>query len=274
MKIAILGCGNMGLAYARSFLKYDLVTTKDLLLIEKDTERQKQLDSFSIGTVVSNITPNTLSGVDVLILSIKPQDFESIKEKLKIALNPSIIIVSIMAGKTLSFLSSELNHTNMVRAMPNSPAIVGMGITAYVNNNTMRVGDLRKVDKILNATGRSIYLENENLMNAVTALSGSGPAYFFYIVKNMILAGIEMGLDAHSSTVLVQQTLLGSYHLMNAKEANLNELIKNVASKGGTTEAALNYFENNALNKILIDGIKQAENRGKELAMPKSQSHK
>jgi pyrroline-5-carboxylate reductase len=107
-------------------------------------------------------------------------------------------------------------------------------------------------------------------MDAVTALSGSGPAYFFHIVKSMIRAGVEMGMEPHVAALLVKQTLLGSYHLMNAKEVDLDELIKGVASKGGTTEAALNYFNANNLDKILINGIKSAENRGKELAIIKN----
>lgn len=270
MKIAILGCGNMGIAYARSFLKYDLVSKQSLLLIEKDFNRQKQLEELNFGIVTSELTKEVLADVDVLILSVKPQDFESLKEKLKSSLNNKITIVSIMAGKTLEFITSELKHPFVVRAMPNSPAIVGMGITAYVTTDSVDMPRIRKVEQVLNSTGRSVFLDSETMMDAVTALSGSGPAYFFYIVKNMIKAGVEMGMEPHIAALLVKQTLLGSYHLMNAKEVDLDELIKGVASKGGTTEAALNYFNNHELDKSLIGGIKRAEERGKELANIKS----
>lgn len=266
MKIAIFGCGNMGIAYARSFLKYDLVDRETLLLIEKDITRQQQLQELNIGTVISDISKDILSGVDVLIISVKPQDFDGIKDKLKSSLNSNITIISIMAGKKLNFIIDELKHPFVVRAMPNSPAMVGMGITAYVTNDNVDVSRIRKVEKVLNSTGRSVFLEDENLMDAVTALSGSGPAYFFYIVKNMIKAGTEMGLEPHIASLLVKQTLLGSYHLMNAKEVDLDNLIKGVASKGGTTEAALNCFNQNNFDEILLKGIKMAEKRGKELA--------
>jgi pyrroline-5-carboxylate reductase len=270
MKIAILGCGNMGIAYARSFLKYDLVTKQSLLLIEKDQNRQKQLEELNFGVVTSELNEEVLKVVDILILSVKPQDFDSLKEKLKKSLNNNITIISIMAGKTLDFICTELDHTCVVRAMPNSPAIVGMGITAYVTTEAVDMARIRKVEQVLNSTGRSVFLESESLMDAVTALSGSGPAYFFYIVKNMIKAGVEMGMEPHVAALLVKQTLLGSYHLMNAKEVDLDELIKGVASKGGTTEAALNYFNQNNLDNALIGGIKRAEERGKELAVIKS----
>ena len=270
MKIAILGCGNMGIAYARSFLKYDLVNKQSLLLIEKDQNRQKHLEELNFGVVTSELNEEVLKDVDILILSVKPQDFDSLKDSLKKSLNKNITIISIMAGKTLDFIVSELEHTFVVRAMPNSPAIVGMGITAYVTKDEVNMTRIRKVEQVLNATGRSVFLENEDLMDAVTALSGSGPAYFFHIVKSMIRAGVEMGMEPHVAALLVKQTLLGSYHLMNAKEVDLDELIKGVASKGGTTEAALNYFNANNLDKILINGIKSAENRGKELAIIKN----
>src|SRR5690606_22280976 len=114
--------------------------------------------------------------------------------------------------------------------------------------------------------GRSVYLENEALIDAVTALSGSGPAYFYYLVKHMVEAGIKMGFDEGLSRLLVKQTMLGSYHLINNAEKSLDELIAAVASKGGTTEAALKTFEEKQLGLSLIEGILKAEERAKELS--------
>ena len=122
------------------------------------------------------------------------------------------------------------------------------------------------IDKLLNSTGRSVYLEDENLLDGVTALSGSGPAYFYYIVDAMIKAGTEMGIDENLSKLFVKQTMLGAYHLINNSEKNLEELIKDVASKGGTTEAALKTFDENELKITLKKGILAAENRSRELS--------
>ncbi|HPZ24910.1 MAG TPA: pyrroline-5-carboxylate reductase dimerization domain-containing protein, partial [Kaistella sp.] len=126
--------------------------------------------------------------------------------------------------------------------------------------------DLMNIDKLLNSTGRSVYLEDENLLDGVTALSGSGPAYFYYIVDAMIKAGTEMGIDENLSKLFVKQTMLGAYHLINNSEKNLEELIKDVASKGGTTEAALKTFDENELKTTLKKGILAAENRSRELS--------
>lgn len=108
-------------------------------------------------------------------------------------------------------------------------------------------------------------MEDENLLDSVTALSGSGPAYFYYIVDAMIKAGIKMGIDENLSKLFVKQTMIGAYHLINNSDKNLDELIKEVASKGGTTEAALKVFNENSLKEILENGILSAENRAKEL---------
>ena len=150
--------------------------------------------------------------------------------------------------------------------MPNSPTLLGMGITGYTAADGISFNDLMNIDKLLNSTGRSVYLEDENLLDGVTALSGSGPAYFYYIVDAMIKAGTEMGIDENLSKLFVKQTMLGAYHLINNSEKNLGELIKDVASKGGTTEAALKTFDENELKTTLKKGILAAENRSRELS--------
>ena len=150
--------------------------------------------------------------------------------------------------------------------MPNSPTLLGMGITGYTAADGISFNDLMNIDTLLNSTGRSVYLEDENLLDGVTALSGSGPAYFYYIVDAMIKAGTEMGIDENLSKLFVKQTMLGAYHLINNSEKNLEELIKDVASKGGTTEAALKTFDENELKITLKKGILAAENRSRELS--------
>ncbi len=140
-----------------------------------------------------------------------------------------------------------------------------MGITGYTAAEGISFTQIIQIERLLNTTGRSVYLENEELLDGVTALSGSGPAYFYYIIDAMIKAGVEMGIDENLSSLLVKQTMLGAYHLINNSEKSLEELIKDVASKGGTTEAALKTFENHHLKNIINKGILAAENRAKEL---------
>lgn len=255
----------MGLAYARSFLKYNLVAKENLLLVEKNESRKEALEKLSIGNVVSHFD-NTISTYDIIILAVKPQDFSGISEGLKGSLGPKNIVLSIMAGIPIKLLEEKLAHKVIVRAMPNSPAQLGMGMTAFTSAAGMTIEQLKKAENLLSSTGRTVFFEDESLLDAVTALSGSGPAYFFYIVKHMIEAGIKMGIEPSTSAMLVKQTMLGSFELINNATQTLDELIAAVKSKGGTTEAALLQFGEGHLGETLVKGILAAERRAKELS--------
>ena len=265
MKIAIVGCGNMGMAFAKSFLQYDLVKKDDLLLIEKSAERSEALKIEKAGVVVDTIGPR-VSEADLIILSVKPQDFHSVYDELSRVIRPTQVVLSIMAGIPMAQIQARLNHKLVVRAMPNTPAMLGMGITGFTAAKEVDLASLRRVENLINATGRSIFLEDEAMLDAVTALSGSGPAYFYYVVKAMVEAGRQMGFDDAVSGLLVKQTMLGAYHLINSADKSLDELIKAVASKGGTTEAALREFEAGSLSETLVAGIKAAQVRATELS--------
>jgi pyrroline-5-carboxylate reductase len=163
-------------------------------------------------------------------------------------------------------IENALAQKNIIRAMPNSPAELGMGMTAFTSSPVLSGAAIRKAENLLSTTGRTVYFENEDLLDAVTALSGSGPAYFFYIVKQMVEAGRQMGFDQATAEMLVKQTMLGSFHLMNTANKSLDELIKAVASKGGTTEAALSVFESGKVGEALQKGIVKARDRARELS--------
>ncbi|PRY45304.1 pyrroline-5-carboxylate reductase [Spirosoma oryzae] len=265
MRIAIVGCGNMGMAFAKSFLQYNLVSTENLLLIEKSADRSASLKQEKAGVVVDTIGPR-VGEVDLIILSVKPQDFNSVHEALRDVIQPNQMILSIMAGIPIGQIQDKLNHKLVVRAMPNTPAMLGMGITGFTAAKEVDMTSLRRVENLINATGRSIFLEDEAMLDAVTALSGSGPAYFYYVVKAMVDAGRQMGFDDAVSSLLVKQTMLGAYHLINTADKSLDDLIKAVASKGGTTEAALRAFEQGDLAETLVTGIKAAQQRATELS--------
>lgn len=265
MKIAIIGCGNMGMAFANSFIQYNLVQKEDLLLIEKNQERGAVLQDQKAGVVVDTISEK-ISAVDLVILSVKPQDYSSVARELANLLQPNQIVLSIMAGIPIAKIQASLNHALIVRAMPNTPALLGMGMTAFAAATSVGLSDIRKVENLINSTGRAVFLEDEALIDAVTGLSGSGPAYFFYLIKSMIDAGVSMGFDPAMSALLVKQTMLGSYHLMQTSDKSLDELIQAVASKGGTTEAALRTFAEKQVGEGLQKGIFAARDRAVELA--------
>jgi pyrroline-5-carboxylate reductase len=211
------------------------------------------------------VLDGSVSQSDLVILGVKPQDFSAMAPALAKHLRPTQVVLSIMAGITLDRLRKELSHDTVVRAMPNAPAQIGMGITAYATANELSMHQTLMVEQLLNCTGRAMHLADESLLDPVTALSGSGPAYFFEIVRTMIATGVELGLPPHVASALVKQTMLGSYHLMEHAENTPEELIKAVMSKGGTTEAAFKVFEQEELAGTLERAITAASVRAAEL---------
>lgn len=265
MKIAILGAGNMGLSFSKSFLKYELIKPEHLHLIIRNQEKIAKIAEEFPKSKISTFEEVKEIDADLIIIAVKPQDFQRVAQNIQFTLKENQMVLSIMAGINIEKIQTLLNHPLVVRAMPNSPTLLGMGITGYTAANGISFSQLINIERLLNSTGRSVYLEDEELLDGVTALSGSGPAYFYYIIDAMIKAGIEMGIEENLSKLFVKQTMLGAYHLINNSEKNLEELIKDVASKGGTTEAALKTFEENSFKEILKQGILNAEKRAKEL---------
>jgi pyrroline-5-carboxylate reductase len=255
----------MGMIYAGAFLKYDIVKKENLLLVEKNAQRAAELMEMRSGLVVL-ANDERVAESDLILLAVKPQDFKELAHLLKPVLRPGCVVLSIMAGVTLSTLETALNHKNLVRAMPNAPAGLGMGVTAIYAHPAIDFKELKKAEHVLSTTGRTVFLDDESLMDAVTALSGSGPAYFYFIVKHMIEAGVNMGMDEGVAAMLVKQTMLGAFHMMNNSDKNLDSLITAVASKGGTTEAALSEFNKRDMGQILKDAIYKAQKRATELS--------
>lgn len=265
MKITIIGCGNIGMIYARAFHKYNIVNRNDLYLVEKNKERRKELEKEKWGKLIS-AGSKEITECDIILLAVKPQDFLSIQPELKKVLIKKNILLSVMAGITIHRLQKDLNHKIILRAMPNSPIELGMGMTGFCASKETTTEQVRKAEYLLSTTGRTVFFEDEKMMNAVTALSGSGPAYFYYFVKQLTEAGKKMGFDESVSSLLVKQTMLGAFHQMNSSSKSLDELITTVASKGGTTEAALEQFEKLKMPEAILIGLLQAEKRGKELS--------
>lgn len=255
----------MGLTYAKSFIAYNKVVASKLTLVAKDKVGLERIKSSGFSNVVDAIDDKVLNS-HVIILSVKPQDLSTVAKKLYGKINPDTLLISILAGIKLDRLSNELNHNLIVRAMPNMPAQFGLGITCYVPHKSVNVHQVSTVENLLSTTGRVVLLDNEDLIDAVTALSGSGPAYFYYFLNSLINAGIKMGIDEGLAELLVKETMLGAYHVFNNTNADLSELIAKVASKGGTTEAALNILNKNNISNIIETAILAALNRAKELS--------
>jgi len=264
MKIAVIGAGNMGMAFSSAFVRKGLIQSSELFLIEPRIESHAQLRSQGFDWISSAVSPE-IGKCDLIILAVKPQDFATLATELSKYTVPSQIILSIMAGIGINSILNSLQVTKVVRCMPNTPAKLGVGITGFYCQN-LNANETDSVKALLESTGRAIELNEEGLLNAVTAISGSGPAYFYYFLRAMVQAGEQLGMTHEMAKELACETMLGSYHLVKGSENSFDELIKAVASKGGTTEAALSTFDQFSVSDSIKKGLLNAEKRAWELS--------
>lgn len=264
MNILIIGGGNMGYTFARSFLDAHIIRPKDLTILEVNPERIAYLKERNAGTIVSE-AGDFIDQIDLIVLAVKPQDAPKLCAYLRPFVTPDKLVLSIMAGVRLESIEANLNVQKIIRAMPNLPAQVGMGMTAFTAKEEVSRKELIEVQNLLSTTGRAIYFDDERMIDAATALSGSGPAYVYYFMQAMINAGIELGFKESQAELLVWQTFMGAMHLHNKNNLSPEEWIARVSSKGGTTEAAVTIFKNKELEQTIQEGIKAAFKRAVEL---------
>lgn len=264
MKIAIIGFGNLGKTFASSFIKSRFIKNEDIYVVT----RTLSIPEMSLGIPIINFqnTPSLkIAESDIIILCTKPQDFEEVVKTLKAVISEEQIILSVMAGVSIEKIKEKLGIKKVIRSMPNLGTQIGLGMTVFSASAETDRKDLFIVQNLINTTGKSIYVENESLINPATAVSGSGPAYVFYFMNAMIKAAEEFGFSSSEAEVLVHQTFLGAINLQSASNLSNEELIMKVASKGGTTESALTVFNTNSLDQIIAKAMQSANKRAIEL---------
>lgn len=264
MKVLIVGYGNMGKTYANSFISSRFIKSEDIFVLVRN-ENFSTPESSIPKINFSHLLTEKISDFDIVILAVKPQDFGTLAMTLKPYLKDSQIIFSVMAGITLTKLSSQLSCSKIVRSMPNIPTQIGMGMTVFTASTNVDRKELFIIQNLINTTGKSVYVENEKLIDAATAISGSGPAYVFYFMQSLIRAAVDLGFNESEAELLVNQTFMGSVAIQNSYSLSNEELIKKVASKGGTTESALHVFEKGNLEQTIIEAVKAANDRALEL---------
>jgi pyrroline-5-carboxylate reductase len=264
MKIAFIGGGNMGEAIAASLLNKKLCKPTDISVSELIEARRDYLKTKYHVTVTAR-SQEAVSGKDVIILAVKPQNMADALAGLKGALKANQLVLSIAAGVTIKKITGGLAHDKVIRSMPNTPAQIGLGITGWTATKETTEEQKAWARTILGAMGKEIYFKDEAALDMVTAVSGSGPAYFYLFAETLIDAAVNIGLDIKDAETLVKQTMLGAAHLVNSSEKPVAELRRNVTSKGGTTEQALKVFEENSLAQIVDKAVKAACRRAREL---------
>lgn len=270
--IILFGYGKMGSSIAKGWMLKKL--NFNFFVIEKVSSLRKVAsdDGFKAFENINKLNELVeIKSGDIFFLAVKPQQMkETIDSFLKFNTN-NILFISIAAGLSLSWFQSQIGRNiKMVRTMPNLPASIGFGITAYSKTNNLSENDVENTNDLLRAFGKVIYLSSEDLMDVVTAISGSGPAYIFYLVEVLSKIGKENGLQEQDARTLALETLIGSSRLLEVSNIDAEKLKKNVTSPGGTTEAGLEILESMeiGLYPLLNSTIKNAKKRA--LALNKS----
>ena len=264
-KILLVGCGHMGSALLRAW--YKKTSFKISVIDPKTYKILKKKYSKKISAYKSILDVNNINQYNVVIFAVKPQIVKNVILKINFTNNNKIIFISIVAGKKISFFKKYLNNSNqIIRVMPNLPALVEEGISCLVSNNLVSKKNKIIASNLFKAVGKIMWLDKESDIDKVTAISGSGPGYFFLFMEHIINSAIKLGIKPKIAEKLVYQTTYGSISLLLSSKKKVKELRKNIAIKGGTTEAAINAFEKNKLFKKLIsDSIKAAYNRSKKI---------
>jgi pyrroline-5-carboxylate reductase len=259
--IALAGAGKMGSAMLTGWLAGGLDATRAVVIEPYPSDEIRALAARGI-----QLNPKDAAAADTLVVALKPQAFREAGPALRPFVGPSTLVVSIMAGTTIAALE-EICGGRVVRAMPNTPASIGRGITVAVSAKSVSAAQRATADALLRATGSVEWVDDESLMDAVTAVSGSGPAYVFLLAEELARAGVESGLPAELATKLARETVAGSGELLHRSELASATLRQNVTSPGGTTAAALEVLMGkDGLQQLMIRAIAAATKRSKELA--------
>ena len=259
--IALAGAGKMGGAMLAGWLAGGLDPKRALVIEPMPSAEISALASKGI-----QINPTDTGTVETLVIAVKPQSFREVGAALKSRVSPSTLVVSIMAGTTMKSLQQVCGGA-VVRAMPNTPAAIGRGITVAVAAPNVSVAQRDAADALLRAIGSVEWVDDEALMDAVTAVSGSGPAYIFLLAEELARAGVAAGLPEALATKLARETVAGSGELLHRSDLSASTLRQNVTSPGGTTAAALDVLMGkDGMRDIMTRAIAAATARSKELA--------
>jgi pyrroline-5-carboxylate reductase len=257
-KVAIVGAGVMGEAMIHALNRLG-IHSSEIIIREKRAEREREL------VEKYGVKGGSLETVQVILLAIKPQDLEKTLSEIRAELRDGALLVSLLAGIKSSRIQGLVSESaRVIRVMPNTPLLLGAGMSVISAGETANSSDVEWVKKLLSSSGQTLVID-ESLMDAVTATSGSGPAYFFGFVEAMIDGAKRLGLAEADAKVLVNQTLLGAAKMLIESGKDAKTLRENVTSPNGTTAAALSVFDSNNWHEIVYEAMKAAHERSKQI---------
>ncbi len=262
--LGFIGGGNIASAIIGGLLKAGM-KPQQFVIVEPFEAAQAKLQA-DFGIAAQATAGNALAKCDVIVWAIKPQLFKEAAAPVA-PLTQNALHLSVAAGVTSASIATWLDTERIVRAMPNTPALIGQGITGLFARQGVSSADRALVESVVGVTGASLWLDEEAKLDAVTAISGSGPAYVFYFLEAMVQAAQAMGLTADQARSLATHTFAGSTSLAMASTEPLGTLRERVTSKGGTTYAALTHLENHRTRTIFIEAMQAAQTRAAELGV-------
>ncbi|RSK41972.1 pyrroline-5-carboxylate reductase [Mangrovimonas spongiae] len=268
MKVLVIGAGNMGLTYSEGMSQSPLLGKHNLKIYDTDPNKISTLrenPNFDVYESLEDCLPKA----DIVFIAVKPYHSESLFEDMKPMINQQQIFVSLMAGVTIDTIQDQLGAKKVIRTMPNLPAKVGKGVTSYTESEAVSRVELLMARNLLDTTGTSIHVDTEKYIDASTGISGSGPAYVFYFMQSMLEAAQKMGFSDYDSKVLVSNTFEGAIELFNQSNISPESWINRVASKGGTTQAAIDSMEDNNVKQLIQEAAYAAFDRAVELGNDK-----
>lgn len=260
--VAVLGAGSMGEIFASGLLRAGWDVT-EISLVTRRAERARDLE-YSTGIPTTLSLSEGARGRDIVLVAVKPKDILTVLDAIAAIVRPQQTVVSIAAGVPIATFEEALPGIPVIRAMPNTPSAVDLGMTAMAVGESAGEVDVKRASVVLGAVGETVQL-SEDLLDAVTAVSGTGPAYVFLLAEAMIEAAIREGLPHHAAEKLVHQTLWGAGALLAASEKSAFRLRGEVTSPGGTTAAAMHVLEEGGFRALIEDAIQAATGRSREL---------
>ena len=263
MRIAFIGGGVMAQAIIAGVK--DAGLDASIIVGEPFEERRESLKN-DLGVEATDNNKEAVTGADIVVLAIKPQQLDSVAAELKGVLNSNQTVLSIMAGVKMHSIGLKLGHSKLIRVMPNTPAQIRKGISAWHASDEVDQATLDFVASMLKAIGDELKFSDEKNIDIATALSGSGPGYVFVMIEALADAGVELGLPAHVARHLASQTVFGSAALQRETGKHPAELRNMVTSPGGTTAAGLAALEKGGFRATIADAVRTAYERGEELA--------
>ena len=264
MKIAFIGGGNMGEAMVSAILKKGLAKPEAVWVSDVSQARLKHLKQ-KYGVAVTESNRQAAKRGEVVVLAIKPLNLAEVMTELGGQLKSTQLVLSIIAGARIDTLRLGLKHGCIARVMPNTPAQIGEGMSVWTATPEVTEQQRGLVGAILGAMGRELYVDDEKYIDMATAVSGSGPAYFFLVVESLVDAAVEIGLPRDMARELVLQTMLGSGRLIQKSGEEPAELRRKVTSPGGTTAEALLQFEKEGFTDLVKRAVKAAYDKAKRL---------